>query len=253
MKNVYDNAEFFEYYNSLRGQEINANNLIEIPIMKGILPTLKGKTILDLGCGSGDMDDYFIKNGAKKVIATDISKNMIEEAKKKYNNKKIDFIMLKMENISSIKEKFDIVYSSLAFHYIKDFNKLIKNIYNLLKPNGFLVFSQESPLVSAPIFLNQTDEKKTYINGKRYNLLSDYCNEGERNNYWSGIQVTKYHRTYNTLFKTLLKNDFEILEAIDSYASQEAIKLCEKYVYQKDKPYFVFFKAKKKPLKNKNL
>lgn len=171
---------------------------------------------------------------------------MIDEAKKKYKDEKINFIVLEMEKISSINEKFDIVYSSLAFHYVKDFNKLIKNIRNLLKPNGILVFSQESPLVSAPIFFNESDEKKTYINGKRYNLLSDYCNEGECNNFWNGIPVTKYHRTYITLFKTLLKNNFEILEILDSYASDEAVKLCEKYAYQKDKPYFVFFKAKKK-------
>lgn len=246
MKNVYDCKEFFEQYETMRGQEVNANNLIEIPIMKSILPSLKNKTILDLGCGTGDMDNYFIQNGAKRVVATDISNNMVLEAKKKYNTKKIDFRVLKMENINKIEEKFDIVYSSLAFHYIKDFNKLIKNIYNLLKPNGILVFSQESPLTSAPIFNNETDSKKIFIGEKRYSLLSDYCNETERNNYWNGVRVTKYHRTYVTLFKTLLKNNFEIIDALDSYASEKAIELCDKYKYQKDKPYFVFFKVKKK-------
>lgn len=245
MKNVYDESSFFNEYNSMREQQVNANNLIEIPIIKSILPTLKGKTILDLGCGCGDMDAYFIEQGAKKVVATDISKNMINLAKEKHNDKNIDFIVLGMEKISSINQKFDIVYSSLAFHYVKDFNKLIKDIRKLLKPNGILVFSQESPLVSAPIFLNSTDEKKTYINGKRYNLLSDYCNEGERNNYWNNVQVTKYHRTYITLFNTLLNNNFKILTALDSYADEHAIKLCEKFVHQKDKPYFVFFKVKK--------
>lgn len=246
MKNVYDNAEFFNEYQSMREQGVNANNLIEIPIMKEILPSVKGKTILDLGCGSGDMDAYFVKNGAKCVVATDISKNMISDAKKKHNSEKIDFKVLKMEKISSISEKFDIVYSSLAFHYVKDFNKLIKNIYNLLKPNGILIFSQESPLVSAPIYIGEKIEKRIVVNGKTYNLFSDYCNEGERNNYWNDVVVTKYHRTYVTLFKTLLKNNFEILEVLDSYASDEAIKLCPKYTLQKDKPYFVFFKVKKR-------
>lgn len=245
MKNVYDNSSFFEHYNRMRGDKINANNLIEIPIMKSILPSLKNKTILDLGCGSGDMDMYFIENGAKKVVAVDISKNMINEGKNKYNCEKIHFKVLKMEEISKINGKFDIVYSSLAFHYVKDFDRLIKNIYKLLKPKGILIFSQESPLVSAPIFLNEDDSKKVYIKDKQYNLLSDYCNEGERNNFWNGLPVTKYHRTYISLFKTLLKNKFEILQALDSYASQEAIDLCEKYKHQKDKPYFVFFKAKK--------
>lgn len=245
MKNVYDESSFFNEYQEMRGQEVNANNLIEIPIMRSILPNLKNKTILDLGCGAGSMDMFFIQNGAKRVVATDISKNMINEAKKTYDTKQIDFKVLKMEDIGKIKEKFDIVYSSLAFHYVKNFNKLIKNIYNLLKPNGILVFSQESPLSTAPIFLNETDKNKIFLGEKRYNLLSDYCNEGERNNLWNGISVTKYHRTYVTLYNTLLENKFKILKSLDSYASEHAIELCEKYKYQIDKPYFVFFKAKK--------
>lgn len=245
MKNVYDNSEFFNEYQTMRSEKINANNLIEIPLMKSILPNLKNKTILDLGCGAGDMDMFFVENGAKKVVATDISKNMINSAKEKYKTSKIDFKVLKMENINSLSEKFDIVYSSLAFHYVKDFNKLIKNIYNLLKPNGILIFSQESPLVSAPIFLNETDEKKIFLGNKRYNLLSDYCNETERNNFWNGVRVTKYHRTYVTLFNTLLKNNFKILDAFDSYATKEVTQICEKYKNQVDKPYFVFFKVKK--------
>lgn len=245
VKNVYDESGFFEQYETMRSQEINANNLIEIPIMKSILPDVKGKTILDLGCGSGDMDMFFVNNGAKKVVATDISQNMIDKAKQKYNTDKIDFTLLSMEQIGCLQEKFDIVYSSLAFHYVKDFNKLIGDIYSLLKTNGVLVFSQESPLSTAPIFLEETDEKKIFLHEKRYNLLSDYCNETERNNFWNGIKVTKYHRTYVTLYNTLLNNNFKILTALDSYASEKTVALCEKYKYQKDKPYFVFFKAEK--------
>ena len=37
-----------------------------------------------------------------------------------------------MEDISKIEGKFDIVFSSLAFHYVKDYDKLTKDIYNLL-------------------------------------------------------------------------------------------------------------------------
>ena len=51
MKNVYDNSVFFEEYQTMRANKINANTLIENPIMKEMLPDLKEKTILDLGCG----------------------------------------------------------------------------------------------------------------------------------------------------------------------------------------------------------
>ena len=60
MNNVYDNQEFFEQYQSMREDKINANNLIENSIMISMLPDVKGKTILDLGCGDGNMDIRFI-------------------------------------------------------------------------------------------------------------------------------------------------------------------------------------------------
>lgn len=246
MKNVYDSSVFFDEYQAMREKEVNANNLIEIPQIKEMLPNLKDKRILDLGCGTGDMDRYFVENGAKFVLATDISENMINVAKAVNASDNIDYRVLKMEDISTLSQKFDIVYSSLAFHYIEDFDKLLKDIYALLNPNGMLIFSQESPINMATAKLSETAKNKIVIDGVQYHLLSGYCNEGERKVFWNDTFVTKYHRTYATLVNTLIKNSFEIIEIKDSYASPEAIDLCPKYKYQIDKPYFTYVKALKK-------
>lgn len=245
MKNVYDNQSFFNQYQSMRKDGINANNLIEIPLIKSMLPNLKDKTILDLGCGTGDMDKYFANMGAKYVLATDISSNMISQAKTNNFHDKIEYKILKMEDLCSVNQKFDIVYSSLAFHYIKDFDKLLKDINRLLKSKGMLIFSQESPINLATSKQSENEKNKIEIDGKLYFLLSGYCNEGERKVFWNDCLVTKYHRTYATIVNTLIKNNFEILEIQDSYATEEAISLCEKLKYQKDRPYFTFVKAKK--------
>ena len=245
MKNVYDNSTFFEEYQTMRANKVNANNLIEIPIMKQILPSLKDKTILDLGCGAGDMDKYFIEKGAKNVLATDISVNMINIANAVNKDEKIEFKVLKMEDLETLNQKFDIVYSSLAFHYIEDFNKLLSDIHNLLNPNGMLIFSQESPINTATNKEDKDKSNKIEIDGKQYQLLHGYCKEGERQVWWNDTFVTKYHRTYATLVNSLIKNNFEIVEIKDSYASPEAIELCPKYVHQIDKPFFTFIKAKK--------
>ena len=245
MKNVYDNSTFFEEYQTMRANKVNANNLIEIPIMKQILPSLKDKTILDLGCGAGDMDIYFVEQGAKQVLATDISVNMINIANAVNKDEKIEFKVLKMEDLETLNQKFDIVYSSLAFHYIEDFNKLLSDIHNLLNPSGMLIFSQESPINTATSKEGKDKSNKIEINGKQYQLLHGYCKEGERQVWWNDTFVTKYHRTYATLVNSLIKNNFEIVEIKDSYASPEAIELCPKYVHQIDKPFFTFIKAKK--------
>ena len=103
MKNVYDTKEFFDSYQEMRSESVNANHLIENPIIKSMMPNLAGKTILDLGCGDGNMDRFFIENGAKKVLAVDISQNMINEAKKVNGLNNITYEVMGMEDIAKIK------------------------------------------------------------------------------------------------------------------------------------------------------
>ena len=101
IQNIYDDETFFSEYQKMRESKINANELIEIPTIKSMLPDLKGKIVLDLGCGAGEMSRFFIENGAKKVVAVDISNNMITTAKS-FETKGIDYRILPMENIDEI-------------------------------------------------------------------------------------------------------------------------------------------------------
>lgn len=41
-----------------------------------------------------------------------------------------------IEDIDRIKEKFDVVVSSLALHYVEDFEGVVKSVNNLLTPGG---------------------------------------------------------------------------------------------------------------------
>lgn len=245
MQNIYDNKEFFDDYINMRNKEINANNLIEKPIFQSLLPSFKDKKILDLGCGFGDLCKFAENDGARKVVGIDISKNMIDKAKKINYGEKISYLNLPMEKINEINEKFDFVLSSLAFHYVENFNKLIKNIKNLLVPNGYLIFSQEHPVATAFIPpKNKKIDSKIDIENKRYYLLSDYNNNGKRSIHWNIDGVVKYHRNFTTIINTLSENNFIIEKLVESYADEEAIKLEPKYKYQNDRPYFLFIKAK---------
>ena len=243
-QNIYDNEKFYKDYRDMREKGLNANELIEIPIMKDMLPDLKGKRILDLGCGNGGMSKYFIEKGAKSVLAIDLSSNMINEAKEKNNAENITYVVLGMEDISKIVGKFDIVFSSLAFHYVKDYDKLVKDIYNLLDDNGILIYSQEHPIATASKYHK---EMKSYIflDEKRYYVVSNYNENGERKMFWNVDGVIKYHRNFSYIINTLIQNKYNLLEVRESTASEEAIKLNSKYENQNDRPYFLFIKASK--------
>lgn len=240
-KNIYDDKAFYESYIEMRKTKLNANELIEIPTIKKMLPDLSGKTVLDIGCGYGGMSKYFIKKGAKKVVAIDISSNMINLAKKINSHKDIEYLVMNMENLSQIEQKFDFVFSSLAFHYIKDFDKLIADISNILNKGGELLYSQEHPIATALI----NDNKHIEIDGKRYYLVSDYNNEGKRKLTWSKHGGIKYHRSLKTIINTLIKHNLQITQIDESNAIKNAVKKVPKYIYQKDRPYFLFIKAQK--------
>ena len=123
--NFYDNEIFFEGYKEIRENQNNYNDLLEQPAMHDFLPALSGRTILDLGCGYGGNSLEFVKLGAKLVMAIDISCKMLEVAKNKSFHKKITYRQLDMADLDVINQKFDIVYSALAFHYVEDFDKLM--------------------------------------------------------------------------------------------------------------------------------
>lgn len=243
-QNIYDDKDFFSDYIEMRESGVNANELLEIPMIKSMLPDLNGRTVLDLGCGCGGMSKYFVEKGAKRVLAVDISKNMLKVAKKQNNSEKIEYRCLAMEDISSIKEKFDVVFSSLAFHYVEDFQKLMQDISNLLNPNGILLFSQEHPVTTA-IVLQKDMKRYVEINDKRYFLLSDYNNNGERMLDWNVDGVIKYHRNFSSVCNGVIKAGLSLVEIKESQPSDEATAKVEKYKYQKDRSYFLFVKAKK--------
>lgn len=245
IQNIYDNDTFFSEYEKMRETKTNANEVLEIPMMLSLLPNLKEKRILDIGCGTGGMSRYFAEHGAKYVLGVDISSKMLKVAKEETQHGNIEYRKLAMEDLPEIKDKFDIVFSSLAFHYVENFNKLMQDISNILNPQGILLFSQEHPVNTATILNANMEKKYVEIEGKRYYYLSDYNVEGVRNLKWGIDGVIKYHRSFSIIMNNLIEAHFKVLKVEESKLNEKALELLGKFKHQKDRPYFLFVKAEK--------
>ena len=246
--NIYDNKNFFDNYINLRNDKnnISANEIVEMPAIYAELPDLTGKRVLDLGCGTGNNCIKSVELGASYVVGTDISKNMIDLANKNNKDKKIIYKNIAMENISSLNQKFDVVISSLAFHYIEDYDRLIKDIYELLNENGLLIFSQEHPLSTGTILNDACNSSsKLKLGNKEYKLLSDYNINGPRVVNWLDGTYTKYHRNFSYLINGLINNNYKICKIVEPIASEDNIKINPKYKNQLNMPYFMIVVAKK--------
>ena len=247
-QNIYDNELFFKGYQELREKKgYTANDLIEIPQLFQLIGDVKNKTVLDLGCGAGGSAKKLIELGAKNVLGIDLSTKMIEVANKENCSINIKYQVMSMNEIDKIDEKFDLVISSLAIHYIEDYVGLCKKVYNLLNDGGEFVFSHGHPMDSAPI-LKDYSENFVIINGKKYFLLSDYNNEGKRVSHWFVDGVETYHRNMGHLVNGLIDAGFKLERLLESYATEDIIKIKPKYIEQKDHSYYVYFKAKKEEI-----
>ncbi len=243
-QNIYDNDTFFTGYQELRNNDLNYNTLLEQPAMAKMLPDLSEKTVLDLGCGYGHNCVDFVNNGAKRVIGLDISEKMLDVAKRESADKKIEYVNMSMTDISALNETFDFIYSSLAFHYIKDFDDFVKEIYSILNTGGQLLFSQEHPIITATIDGKGHFNKN--IKGKNVSYtFSNYNESGERRIHWYVDDVIKYHRTFSDIINALLKAGFFIDEICEPVPEKWAIEKRPNIIKEYIKPNFLIIKARK--------
>ena len=241
-QNIYDNDIFFSSYKKLR-EKPNANDLIEKPVLFSLLPKLKDKTVLDLGCGFGEHCKEYINLGAKSVVGIDISENMLEVARKENSDQRIIYQQLAIEDIGQLNIKVDLVVSSLVFHYVQDFDKLIKDIYKILNQDGCLIFSQEHPLSTS--FSTGERWTKNELGEKIYANISNYSIEGSRNSTWFIDNIIKYHRTFSSITNTIVESGFIIEKIVEPTADEKVLEEFPSFKDLEHKPDFLFFKVKK--------
>lgn len=243
-QNIFDNETFFEGYKALRDNDINYNDLLEQPAMANMLPDLNSKSVLDLGCGYGHNCLDFVSRGASRVVGIDISEKMLAVAKEESSHAKIKYLNMSMTDISKLNEKFDFIYSSLAFHYINDFESFAKDMYSVLNNGGQLLFSQEHPIITATV--DGAGHFNKDENGNRVSYtFSNYNEQGERKVHWYVDGVVKYHRTFSGIINALTNAGFIIEEICEPVPEKWAIEKLPTIAKEYIKPNFLIVKARK--------
>ncbi len=100
---------------------------------------VKGKSLVDFGCGSGILAVMALLHGAEKVICVDIDEQAIQATwqNAEKNGVKDGIVVVDPENVETIKNQDGILANILAeplMMFCSDFHKM-------LKPGGFFVLS----------------------------------------------------------------------------------------------------------------
>jgi 2-polyprenyl-3-methyl-5-hydroxy-6-metoxy-1,4-benzoquinol methylase len=116
-QNKYDDPNFFERYSAMSRSVEGLSAAGEWYVLREMLPDLRDKRVLDLGCGFGWHYRYAREQQARHVVGVDLSENMLTRAQEMTNDAPIEYRQMAIEDMEFAPESFDVVLSSLAFHY----------------------------------------------------------------------------------------------------------------------------------------
>jgi ubiquinone/menaquinone biosynthesis C-methylase UbiE len=143
-----EGAEEIWNWSSPAGQkraDRRANYFVELAKVK---PADK---VLEIGCGTALFTRKFYDATKADIIATDISDDLLNEARK--NLPQVTFKNDDAMKMSFASETFDVVFGSSILHHL-DFNLALKEIYRVLKPGGKMIFAEPN-MLNPQIFIQK--------------------------------------------------------------------------------------------------
>lgn len=128
---------------------------------------LKGKTILDVGCGTGSWIATLNRYGLEKGVGADFSKKMLAEAGKNYPA--LEFVHQNGENLSAFADNsFDLVTATFVLHGMKAPKRalLLEEMKRVAKK--FVVIHDFYKSSSFAVWLLETLERSDYVRFKNH-------------------------------------------------------------------------------------
>jgi SAM-dependent methyltransferase len=137
-------------------------------------------------------------------------------------------------------ESVDVVYSSLALHYVENLSGLMSQAYRSLVPGGDLVFSVEHPIFTAPSQPNWSLNAA----GRKIWPVDGYLDEGPRSTNWLAKGVIKQHRTLATYINMLIGIGFSISHIEEWGPTEEQIATQPNWADERQRPPFLLVAAR---------
>jgi 2-polyprenyl-3-methyl-5-hydroxy-6-metoxy-1,4-benzoquinol methylase len=248
-QNKYDDPNFFAKYSKMPRSTCGLESAGEWPAFRSLLPELRGKRVLDLGCGFGWHCRYAREQGASLVVGVDLSQKMLARAKADTNDPAIEYRLCTIEDADFPVEDFDVVISSLALHYVESFDLVCRNIFCWVRERGTFVFSVEHPMFTAIA----AQEWCLGPGGEKLHWpVDDYHEEGQRYTQWMADNVIKYHRTIASYVNTLIEAGFCVVKLLEPVPTLEMVAMRPKRTDERRRPMFLLISATKRDASLKN-
>jgi ubiquinone/menaquinone biosynthesis C-methylase UbiE len=114
--------------------------------------SLRGKTIAELGCGTGNWTDFFLNRSVQLYSGVDISEGMIDVATRKHADERAVFSSRPVEQFleGASSAAFDLIFSFSFAHHITDLPKFFFHLERVLQPGGLYIALHEPVIRELP-------------------------------------------------------------------------------------------------------
>jgi ubiquinone/menaquinone biosynthesis C-methylase UbiE len=210
------------------------NAYYERPATLSLLPDMRGKSVLDAGCGPGVYAEILVGLGAE-VVAMDANPKMVAYAQDRLGGKVL-VIEASLEDplVFFDDEIFDVIIAPLVMDYIKNWRATFGEFFRVLKPGGTLVFSMEHPMMK--FFDHQAESNYFDVDRVTYT--------------WRGfgtpVEVPSYRRSLAEIFNPLVDAGFTLDMVLEPLPTEEFKERAPKdYEELTRQPGFVCIRAVK--------
>ncbi|HMR29662.1 MAG TPA: class I SAM-dependent methyltransferase [Geminicoccaceae bacterium] len=241
-QNKYDDPAFFAAYSAMPRSTGGLGAALEWPVLCALLPDLRGKRVLDIGCGFGWHCRWARGQGAASVLGIDVSERMLARAVEATADPAIAYRRGAIEDMALPAGSFDLVLSSLALHYVEHFDPVCRRVAECLVAGGSFVLSVEHPVFTARA---EQDWWRSEDGTPLHWPVDGYQHEGLRRTAWLAEDVVKYHRTLASWINGLIDAGFRIDRLAEPGPPEAAIADRPELRHELRRPMFLMISATK--------
>lgn len=164
---------------------------------------VKGKRVLELGCGGAQNSIAFAKQGAI-AIGVDFSEEQLAFARRLCDKEgvKVDLHHGDLAELAFIRaDSIDLAFSAYAFGFVQDLDRVFRQVHRVLRPNAPLVFSLPHPAYD---MIDDDDDDAPLL------IRRSYFDRAPIDYEWNGVPFTDYHHTVGDLFTSLVRANFRV-------------------------------------------